>query len=180
MLLLISVAPSCCVASAPHQPGGSQELCWIPSSAFLLKLAPEAGDGMEVPTKLEMPPLLSTQGDMENCWVSSLHDLPSFLGVCNFINFSDRGVMVWIYLEFLLLLLEKFCFYFMNQIICHSEFQAQTVCGVFTVFSAEDWGWEQLHDHMQYAVLSEDSVFYINNHHMCLENWCVSKYLFLW
>lgn len=21
------VAPSCCVASAPHQPGGSQELC---------------------------------------------------------------------------------------------------------------------------------------------------------
>lgn len=52
MLLLISVAPSCCVARAPHQPGGSQELCrFLAQLSCWLKLDPEARNGMEVPTK---------------------------------------------------------------------------------------------------------------------------------
>lgn len=68
----INAAPDKCgslllCGHAPHQPGGSQAVL-IPSSAFLLKLDPEARNGMEDPTKqLEMPPLLLTKGDMESC-----------------------------------------------------------------------------------------------------------------
>lgn len=131
----------------------------IPSSVFLLKLDPEARNRMEDPIKqLEMPPLLPAKGHMESCWVSALQDLPLFLVVCNIINSSDGGVMFWIYLEFLLLF-ESLHFCFMNQIIVQFEFQAQTVYGVFTVFSAEDLGWQQLHDHVQYAVISEGNIF---------------------
>lgn len=153
----------------------------IPSSVFLLKLDPEARNRMEDPIKqLEMPPLLPAKGDMESCWVSALQGLPLFLGVCNIINSSDGGVMFWIYLEFLLLF-ESLHFCFMNQIIVQFEFQAQTVC-VWCVYSIFSRGFRLTAAPWPRAICSyfRRQHFCINSHHMCLENWCVSKFMFLW
>lgn len=98
------------------------------------------------------------------------------LGLCNLINFSDGGVVFWIYFLF-----ETFCFYFMNQIIVHVEFQVQTVC-VWCVYSIFSKGFRLRTAPWPHAICSSfrRQCFYINNHHVCLENWCVSKFLFLW
>lgn len=121
MLLLISVAPSCCVAGAPHQPGESQEVCRFRSSAFLLKLDPEARNGMEVPTKqlslkcLHCCPLRETWRIAESVLCAVCH----YFYECNCISFSDGGVMFWVYLGFLLFLFYfLFSFYFYESSNC--------------------------------------------------------------
>lgn len=182
----INAAPGKCgslllCGHAPHQPGGSQELCWFLAQFscwnWILKLGTEWRIPLSNLKCLHCYPLRET---WRAAWVSALQGLPLFLGVCNIINSSDGGVMFWIYLEFLLLF-ESLHFCFMNQIIVQFEFQAQTVC-VWCVYSIFSRGFRLTTAPWPRAICSyfRRQHFCINSHHMCLENWCVSKFMFLW